>query len=803
MKVLPKNIWKAASLLVASFGCVISGFAQDSLVVDSVVASNRNGLENILQGNVAGLRIKSWSATPGAQAVLNLRGLSLDPTDQSTMPLVLINGVPMIAGPSNITGINPLGYFSPDQIERIEVIKDIDRLAAFGVQAPNGALNIVIKEGKRGPIHVRANAFAGANFLQGIDYRKDAFYNFNTTGRRAVYGNGAVVDEQNLVVDGGGDYGSYLFGLSNYQDRGTIKASDFGRQSLFLNAQYHVSPKFSAQFYNNLALANRNGRYAGEYNRSLLLPVVNDESFFMDKNRNISLLSSMSLTYRFHPGLAISSVAGLSYEGASRDVYVPSAVLDGNIFASSAAYKRQLITINTSLKYTHAFSDALNLDMTLGNQLRTTDNKLTSVDGQRSLENGGSDYVKIVTGYNAQQTNALSDHEMEKLFSFYGTWNWTYKKDLDVNMVLRTDGSSLYDKKWALYPALGVHYRLDGSLHLPVTLNASLGKTGILSRPETYRGELAAYGDYYSGNELGIGQLYPAFTDARSVGVYQADAGLSVDLHRSLKLSVNYFHKTYTDFTYQRYLPNINGTDYQYETGGSIGLSGWEANIEGRWLNTRNFSWSTNLNVAAYRNKVNELPHDVSATSLTHLAALSVGDALTSLVAYEGKQQKVIGNSEAKAFGGLSNQFRFKDLSVGMTLSYAWGADVVAESFSSQYTADQVAGTFPLKTAETPYYFMNKDANGRTVYQGIRTIEDGSFIRLNKVAVAYRLGSLFKRFSTLTDMELFARGENLLTLSKYSGLNPEENITGIRSTNLGTTGTPLASSVVLGLKLIF
>src|SRR5690606_7223929 len=186
-------------------------------VVDSVLSSNRLGVEQILQGNVAGLRVKNWSAAPGAQSILNLRGISLDPTDQSTMPLILINGVPVIASPSNITGINPLSYYATEQIERIEIYKDIDVLAAYGVQAPNGALNLIMKEGKSGSIHVRGSAFVGANFLQNVDYRKDAFYNFNTSGRREVYGNGALVNEQNVIVDGAGDYGSYLFGLTNYQ----------------------------------------------------------------------------------------------------------------------------------------------------------------------------------------------------------------------------------------------------------------------------------------------------------------------------------------------------------------------------------------------------------------------------------------------------------------------------------------------------------------------------------------------------------------------------------------------------------
>lgn len=801
MELLPKPAGKTLFFLFVSFGIAMSLWAQDSLRVDSMILSNRSGLENILQGSIAGLRVKSWSGTAGAQSTLNLRGISLDPTDQSTMPLILINGVPMVASPSNVTGINPLTYFSPEQIERIDVIKDIDRLAAYGVQAPNGALNIIMKEGQPGSIHVRGSAYAGVNFLQNMDYRRDAFYNFNTMGRRAVYGDGGMVHDQALIVDGAGSYGSYLFGLSNHQDKGIIRGSGFGRQSLFLNAKYNITDRLSAHFYNNMALASRNGRYEGEYSRDLTLPVVGDEAFFMDKNRNIGLVSSMALAYIAGHGITIRSVAGLSYEGASRDVYIPSNLLDGDIYASSAAYKRQLITWNTSVNYLHEFSDALQMDMTLGNEFRNTDDRLTSVNGQRSMENGGSDFVKVVTGYNASQTIALSNHNTEKLLSFYGTWKFKYKKDLDVNLVVRADGSSLYDQKWAWYPALGIHYDLKNSLNIPVKLNAGIGKTGVLSRPEVYRGQLDGYGDYYGGNYLGVGQLYPAFSGAKSIGVTQIDAGVTVALGSVLNLSVDYFNKTYRDFTYQRYLSNISGIDYKYETGGTLGLSGVEVTIDGAWIQSTNFSWTSNLNIAFYHNKIKELPDNIETTSLAHLGSLS-GAAVTSLVAWEGSQAKTIGNSEPKAFGGFTNTLRYRNISAAFTLTYAWGSDIAAESFNSRYDAESVNYQFPLKNAETPYYLINQDADGRSVYQGIRTIEDGSFVRLSRAAVSWHLNSVSKKVE-LSDLEIFVRGDNLLTLSRYSGINPEENITGSRRYDLMYTGTPLPASVALGIKVVF
>jgi TonB-dependent starch-binding outer membrane protein SusC len=801
MRLIPKPVGKALLFLLVSFCTIINVRAQDSLRVDSVLLSNRAGIENILQGSVAGLRVKSWSGTAGAQSTLNLRGLSLDPTDQSTMPMILINGVQMIASPSNITGINPLSYFAPDQIERIEVIKDIDRLAAYGVQAPNGAINIIMKEGQEGTIHVRGSAYAGANFLQNMDYKRDAFYDFNTTARRDVYDDGGIVHNQTVLVDGAGSYGSYLFGLSNHQDKGIIKGSSFGSQSLFLNAKYNITERFSAHFYNNMALGSRNGRYSGEYSRDLTLPVVGDEKFYMDKNRNIGLVSSMALAYVVGSGITIRSVAGLSYEGASRDMYIPSNLLDGEIAALSAAYKRQLITWNTSVNYLHEFSDALKMDMTLGNELRNTDDRLTSVNGQRSLENGGSDFVKVVTGYNANQVTALSNHNVEKLLSFYGTWKFKYKKDLDINLVARADGSSLYDKKWAFYPAVGVHYDLKNSLSIPVKINVGVGKTGVLSRPEVYRGQLDAYGDYYGGNYLGVGQLYSAFSGAKSVGVIQIDAGVTVALGSVVNLSVNYFNKTYSDFTYQRYQPNISGIAYKYETGGKLGLSGVEVALDGTWIHSTHFSWTSNLNIAFYKNKVKSLPNDIENTSLAYLGPIS-GAPVTSIVAWEGSQAKSIGNSEPKAFGGFTNTLRYRNISAAFTLTYAWGQDVAAESFNSQYDAESVNYQFPIKNAETPYYFVNQGTTGRPIYQGIRTIEDGSFVRLSRAAVSYHLTSISKKIE-LSDLEIFVRGDNLFTLSRYSGINPEENITGIRRYDLMYTGTPLPTSVALGIKVVF
>ncbi len=802
MRLFHKYILRATIVLCIIVGGKASIDAQDVVEVDSTIWSNRSGLENILQGTSAGLKIENWTGTPGMQSQINLRGLSLDPSDISSYPLIMVNGVPILGDPSVFTSINPLSYYSADQIESIEIIKDIAQLSEYGVRAPNGAINIVTKEGKTGPLHVTASAFAGSNFLGEYDCKTDAFYNYNTTARKEIY-SPSLIHEENILIDGGGTYGSYLFGLNNHSDEGIIEDLSYNRQSIFLNAKYKISKKFSTRFYNNLSLAKREGRYAGDQNRMLTSPRVLDEEFYRDQNRNIALLSSIGLNYQFNPGLKLSSLVGISYEGSRRDMYIPSNLEKGNIYALSVAYKRQLISVDTRLDYSKQLSESIKMDLAVGNEIVSREYRLTHVDGDRNIEAGGSDYVKVVTAYAANQTNAYSNYQIDNIASFYGIGKFTFNDAFKVNVVLRTDGSSLYKDKWALYPALGLNYDMKSSLNIPLAINASVGKTGILVRPERYRGELMALGTYYEGTELGISQAYEPFEDAKSTSIMQFDAGLTYRIGKKLSFTAQYFNKSYEDFTYLRYLPNIEGIDYELETGVELNLSGVELSLNGNVIRSNNFSWNTNLNFSYYSNEISSLPSNIEYTSLAHYAALNNGDELTSIIAYKGKSEMIIGNSEADIFGGFTNTFKLWNFSFGAKFTYASGVDIATESFDSRYLEDMVGGEFPEKANETPYYFMETNASGEAVYQGITFIEDGSFIHLSTAEIAYDFRALADKSMTISDLQVYLRGDNLYTFSKYSGVNPEENPSGVRDYDLANTGTPLPLSVVLGVKLKF
>jgi TonB-dependent SusC/RagA subfamily outer membrane receptor len=127
---------------------------------------------DVLQGRVAGLQIASRSGLPGSTAKINIRGTNtvgssfidgcahesccVDPDQDKqtvTEPLIIVDGVPFInqslsslsIGAAGATG--PLATLSPQDIERIDILKDADATAIYGTRGANGVILISTKKG--------------------------------------------------------------------------------------------------------------------------------------------------------------------------------------------------------------------------------------------------------------------------------------------------------------------------------------------------------------------------------------------------------------------------------------------------------------------------------------------------------------------------------------------------------------------------------------------------------------------------------------------------------------------------------
>lgn len=117
-----------------------------------------------LQGKIAGVQVQQSDGSPGAGVSITVRGANSFTT--SSQPLYIVDGIPFGTDPngtpkSDANGGNnqqtsPLQMLNPNDIEKIEVLKDASATAIYGSRGANGVVIITTKKGQTGKPKVEA-----------------------------------------------------------------------------------------------------------------------------------------------------------------------------------------------------------------------------------------------------------------------------------------------------------------------------------------------------------------------------------------------------------------------------------------------------------------------------------------------------------------------------------------------------------------------------------------------------------------------------------------------------------------------
>lgn len=258
--------------------------------------------------------------------------------------------------------------------------------------------------------------------------------------------------------------------------------------------------------------------------------------------------------------------------------------------------------------------------------------------------------------------------------------------------------------------------------------------------------------------------------------------------------------------------------------------SGIECQVTTRNIVSKNFSWTTSLNLSANRNKLLSFPGlATSSYSNTYFEGYAVTtrrlfnymgtDPSTGLYQFEDvdrngildKNDRVNYKSiDPKYFGGISNTLQFKQFLVDVFFEFKkqQGYDYLSNN-SSVYTPGYGLVNHPVLvlnrwqnlgdvtniqkfTATSSSvafdnmnsYLPSSDAN----------ISEASFIRCKNISASYELPSKLANKIGLLKCMIYARGQNLFTVTKYKGADPETQ-------NMFVL--PPLKTIVLGLQLTF
>ena len=227
-------------------------------------------LDGALGGQVAGLAVTASSGQPGADSHIRIRGGNS--VNASNEPLYVVDGfIYFKDAANNSTGIgaiegslNPLATINPNDIESIEVLKDVSATAIYGSRGANGVILITTKKGKlgEGKAHVNYNYTLGVSSVakkldlltasEWAQYQKDYFSNKGgySDAEIAALGKGtdwqdavlrtAIQQSHELSINGGTEKNRYAFSANYTNQDGIILNSGFERYNFHTNVEWEL-----------------------------------------------------------------------------------------------------------------------------------------------------------------------------------------------------------------------------------------------------------------------------------------------------------------------------------------------------------------------------------------------------------------------------------------------------------------------------------------------------------------------------------------------------------------------------------
>ena len=167
--------------------------------------------------------------------------------------------------------------------------------------------------------------------------------------------------------------------------------------------------------------------------------------------------------------------------------------------------------------------------------------------------------------------------------------------------------------------------------------------------------------------------------------------------------------------------------------------------------------------------------------------------------------QKITGNSNPNYIFGISTSVSYKNFDFSAFLSGVQGNQLYN---LSRYTYENplgsrnvLAGLVNRWSPTNPSNEYQSGSQGGRLPVSDRFLENGSYVRLKNISLGYRLPAI----KWVTRARIYISGNNLFTITQYSGYDPEVNSFGGSNSLVGIDNLvyPAARSFLIGLQLGF
>ena len=535
---------------------------------------------------------------------------------------------------------------------------------------------------------------------------------------------------------------------------------------------------------------------------------------------------NMNLNYRFTDHLSANVNFAEQNIKTSRNQYHPTTALwNGNAVSPTARGRADFLSQEDRSRlfevygtYTGRIQDLVSLTVTGGYSFQESDynrNFFSLGDFPPGVNFDFSNNIESSQDLlEAGRIQANSDrNDGDRIIAFFGRMNATFDDAIYLNASIRREGSSRFgsENQWGLFPAVAVGADLNKYLQLDNVnlLKARIGygvtgaiPPGVGLYATTYNVNVGTNGQSGSGTGNGNRAANP---DLKWEEKAELNFGLEYAMDR-FSATLDVYTRDINDFIS---LVNVdaalfNGISTRYENAGRLKTNGVELTVNYDVLKNADLKYSTGLIFSTYKTKLVENPQgdqviaNLGSPGQNNTSVILVregeevgqiwGPVFTGEVDANGTPlledvngDGVITTDQGKA---LDDDVDFAvlgkglpDFELGWTNQFTYGKWDVNAFFRGVF-GHSLVNTFrafyePIIGSQASYNFMNTKyarPDIKTAQFSSYYVEKADFVRLDNLSVGYTFDI---KNDYVKDVRLSLSGQNLFTITGYSGTDPE------------------------------
>ncbi|QKX05459.1 TonB-dependent receptor [Aquimarina sp. TRL1] len=559
-----------------------------------------------------------------------------------------------------------------------------------------------------------------------------------------------------------------------------------------------------------------------------------DQQWNYSSDNVFNLSSNFDFEFQVLPDLIFRSVNNFTYYRKKEKKYTDPRSIDGLATKGSIEdeIKERFTRLTTqTLKYSKGFGEHF-MSVLGGYEYNDYEYEQLKVSGNGII--AGTEILNV-----ASEAGDISGFKNDyALQSFFLATDYSYGSRYFAKASVRRDGASNFglNNQYGNFFALGAGWNVHNEAFFTsnsvneLKLRVSYGSVG--NRPSElypYQGTYRLDTQYIGTPGAILKQLgNPDLSWEKS---YEANIAIDARFLNRINATFEYYNKDTSDLLYFVDLPDVTGYKGFWENVGGLTNTGFEAAVSVDILQTKDLEWNVGFNIGVNRNEITELfdgqteiPRSggkifkigedsnswyirkwlgvdpATGSPLWEVVDPDTGER-TETTNWNEATLQIIGTSSPDFIGGFDTRVRYKNLSLSSNFNFTKGGTLY-NSARELFDSDGLYPTFNQQVLADDWNRWEKPGdiathpqvveggNNNSNKRSSRYLEDASYLRMTNVTLSYTLPKVVLKKLGLSNFNIYLSGDNLLTFTDFSGVDPAVTGNPNDRSNIGLSGTP-------------